>query len=356
VKQTSDATIDSRLLVETADLSFRKAKSLTLGDSSVGIDMDDFVSRCIAFMKRGDREPGAETQNTQRRRQGEEDEEETGDTMNWAYLGRNAAFLYNRRPCLSGFMLGPLSVQKKVRQQTQRRAKEAKNAPSQLLRPIELTEEDLEKQESANLSQICTEIAGVLRRTVQKRHQLLEDEWNNQSEEGDEVVQRLTRKHGLCSTGGVSLFEFCVNPKSFGQTVENMFYVSFLLKESSAALVLDDNALPTLLPAQRRTVAERQEARRNQAVFTLSFDIWEQLIETFGIEKSIIPHRKDEVYEDGVLQNNPDDEAVGENGSDRELDEIFDEDDGVDLGAEDGGGVDATGTMMAEDEDSDMYG
>ena len=302
IKQTSDATIDSRLLVATADLSFKKIKTLTLGDSSVGIDVDDFVGRCIAFMKRGDREEGAEAQNTQRRRrQGDEEEEETGDTMNWDYLGRNACFLYNSRPCLSGFLLGPLSVQKKVRQQTQRRAREAKDAPSQLLRPIELSHEDLEKQESANLSVICTEIAGLLRRTHKQRQDSLELEYGELEDEDppDDVVRKMMRKHGVCSDGGVPLFEFCVNPMSFGQTVENLFYVSFLIKESSAGLGFDSDGLPTLHPGQQKSLTERQETQRNQAVFALSFDVWEDIVETFGVKRSIIPHRKDEIYEDG---------------------------------------------------------
>ena len=331
VKQTSDATIDSRLLVATADLSYRKIKNLTLGDSSVGLDVDDFVGRCIAFMKRGDAAGGAETQNTQRRRrQGEEDEEETGDTMNWDYLGRNACFLYNSRPCLSGFLLGPLSVQKKVRQQTQRRAREAKDAPSQLLRPIELSEEDLEKQESASLSVVCTEIAKLLHRVQGEREHNLEVAYNEFEDDEDvpePIMKKLIRDHGLADNGGIPLFEFCVNPQSFGQTVENMFYVSFLIKEGSAGLEFDNDGLPTLRHMGRKTVAERQETQRNQAVFTLSFDVWEDIVKTFGIKKSIIPHRTDEAFEDGVLidEAQPEPQREAEDDVGGALDEDSDE-------------------------------
>ena len=52
VKQTSDATIDSRLLVQAADLSYKKTAQLVLGDASAGIDVDEFVSKCISFMRR----------------------------------------------------------------------------------------------------------------------------------------------------------------------------------------------------------------------------------------------------------------------------------------------------------------
>ncbi|RMZ76951.1 hypothetical protein DV737_g4601, partial [Chaetothyriales sp. CBS 132003] len=305
VKQTSDATVDSRILVTAADLSFKKVKSATVGDASISVDVDDFVSKCIAFMKRGDLEAtAAETQQlTQRRRQGEDDgQEESGDTMNWNYLGGKACFLHNSRPCLSGFLLGPLSLRKKVRQQTQRRGQDARQAPSQLLRPIELSNEDLEKQESASLSQVCKEIASLLQRTCRDRETRLEDEYNATEESWtDDQMRAKMREYGLADDGGIPLFEFCVNPKSFGQTVENMFYVSFLIKESTAGLGYDSNGLPTLQPCEQRSLAERQQTQRNQAVFALSFDVWERIVDAFGIEKSVIPHREDEVYEDGVL-------------------------------------------------------
>ena len=41
------------------------------------------------------------------------------------------------------------------------------------------------------------------------------------------------------------------------------------------------------------TEAQRKGIQKHQAVFSLDFETWEQLIEVFGIEKSIIPHRKE---------------------------------------------------------------
>ena len=50
----------------------------------------------------------------------------------------------------------------------------------------------------------------------------------------------------MCTDGGVQLYPFIINPKSFGQTVENLFYVSFLIRDGSAGVQMDDNGLPTL--------------------------------------------------------------------------------------------------------------
>ena len=56
----------------------------------------------------------------------------------------------------------------------------------------------------------------------------------------------MLRKCRVSDTGGVSLFDFVVNPRSFGQTVENLFYVSFLIKEGSFGIMNDSENLPTI--------------------------------------------------------------------------------------------------------------
>ncbi len=309
VKQTSEATIDSRLLVETADLSYKKISNLTLGDGTTGIDVDDFITKCIIFMKQGD-EPGRgrnappSTQTQSRRRNRDEEDDDAGDTMNWDYLGRNACFLYNSRPCLTGFLLGPLSTQKKVRKQTQRKAREAQTQPGESIRPIQLGQEDLERQESANLTEICTEIARVLQKAARKNLDAAKEELNELEEEGevsDDQAWKILRRHHIADNECIPLFDFCINPKSFGQSVENIFYVSFLIKEGRVGLGLDGQGLPTLGMAESRSMKERQETQRNQVILALSMESWEDIIKAFGITESIIPHRHEKSYDDGTL-------------------------------------------------------
>lgn len=316
VKQTSDATIDSRLLVTVGDLSYKKTTEMSLGDSSTGVDVDEFVSKCVRFMRRGaqpantangrDRSSSAAPSGAQsqrrRRRPGFEgdDEDEDDDQLNWGHLARNACFLYNSRPCLSGFLLGPLSVQKRVRQHTQRRAREARANPANAVRPHELREEDMEKQETANLTVVCSEIRGLLGRIQDGGEKAVEAACSMKEDMTEEETQDLMREHGLADDGQVPLFDFCVNPQSFGQTVENMFYVSFLIKEGTVGLSFDSRGLPTLGAAEKKTLEQRQEAPKNQAVFTIDFDMWEAIIESHGIQKSLIPHRREEDYDDGT--------------------------------------------------------
>ncbi|OAP64983.1 hypothetical protein AYL99_00955 [Fonsecaea erecta] len=319
VKETSDATIDSRILVEAADLSFRKINNLILGDVTPRIDVDDFVTKCIAFMRQG-HDPGtangdappstqpssqSQSQSHRRGRRRQANEEDEGDTMNWEYLGKNACILYNARPCVTGFLLGPLSVQKKVRQQIQRRAREAPTDATRAVRPTRLGDQDQE-EESANLPALCTEIARILQMAMYRGIRNARTESEEAPEPLSEAQRReIFRRNVIADNGGVPFFNFCVNPKSFGQTVENMFYVSFLVKEGKVNLGLDSDGLPTLALVKQKPLEERQEVKRSQAIFALDFDIWREIIETFEIKESMIPHRKEQNYDDGTLESAP---------------------------------------------------
>ncbi|KAJ0415076.1 Nse4 C-terminal-domain-containing protein [Aspergillus carlsbadensis] len=310
VKQTSDATIDSRLLVNAADLSYKKTASLVLGDASAGIDVDEFVSKCISFMRAGPGDPNTAITNTQRRRAprrtqtqadpDDSDEEDQGDGLNWDWLGRAACFRHNSRPALSGFLLGPLSVQKRTRQIAQRRARERID-PSQAVRPQELREEDLDKQETSNLTAMCTSINKLLGKTAARAEATVTKILEELEDPSEDVVHEIMAKHHIADDGGVPLFDFCINPKSFGQSVENLFYLSFLVRDGTVGISTDSRGLPTLHPSKpvAPSEAQRQGIVKRQSVFSLDFDTWRALIDAYDIENCIIPERQEEQHDTG---------------------------------------------------------
>lgn len=249
VKQTSDATIDSRLLVNAADLTHKKTAQLALGDSSAGIDVDEFVSKCISYMSRGPDLADGSTQQRQRPRHtqrdpNDSDEGDSGDAMNWDWLGRMACLRYNTRPAVSGFLLGPLSVQKRSRQYTQR-ARERFDA-TQAIQPQELQQEDLGQQENLNLTSMCSMINDLLNRTIEETEDTVNQILSREGEPTEERISEVMHAYHTSRTGGICLFHFCINPKSFGQSVENLFYVSFLVRDGHAGVSMSDRGTPTL--------------------------------------------------------------------------------------------------------------
>ncbi|KAJ5908154.1 nuclear protein Qri2/Nse4 [Penicillium taxi] len=305
VKQTADATIDSRLLVNAADLSHKKTAQLTLGSSAAGIDVDEFVSKCISFMRHG---PGGSMPSggSRRNRMGrltqrdnDSGDEDDGDAMNWEWLGRTACFPHNARPPVSGWLLGPLSVQKRVRQVVQRRQNE-NFSNVERNQPKDLAQEDL-GQETANLTTMCSNVNQLLANHMADAQDKVDTILSAENPTEDRV-QEVMADCKIADDGGTPLFQFCINPKSFGQTIENLFYVSFLVRDGIVGVATDSRNLPTLHSSDPYAPSEAQKrgVEKHQAVFSLDFDTWEKLIEEFKITESIIPHREEEDAQTGL--------------------------------------------------------
>jgi hypothetical protein len=260
VKQTSDATIDSRLLVQAADLSYKKTVALTSGDTAQGIDIEDFLSKLKQFMRRGN---GPEnTSSTQHQRGNAEEDEEDGDgeMLDWEYLGRQACVKHTLRPSVPGFLLGPLSLEKRARRVVVRKAALRPNTIKET-RPEVLQADDIEKDENKNLTTLCAKILTTMNKYTHRSMEIIEaqDVENLTTIEQDELLDR----YGISRQGGVALFKFVINPRSFGQTIENMFYTSFLIRDGKLGISVDDRGLPYLgkFPKRHHDIALTNEVR-----------------------------------------------------------------------------------------------
>lgn len=101
-------------------------------------------------------------------------------------------------------------------------------------------------------------------------------------------------------TEGVDFFNFVVNPASFTQTVENVFDLSFLVKQGTAALQLDDDGLPVVLPCEHAKTDDDQKS--TQLVVALSPKDIRDAIDSFkcntkAAEDVRVPHRDEPHYQ-----------------------------------------------------------
>ncbi|KAI9319286.1 Nse4 C-terminal-domain-containing protein [Dichotomocladium elegans] len=230
VRNTQEAALDSRVFMLSADLGAQKAQNMRLG--STLFDQDEFVSKVRTLG-------------------GAQSADETG-ILDWAAIGKRAGSHTHRVQSMD-FMFGPLVVEKKLRKVT-RQVRIIKDH-SDLAQPTQLQEGDLASQEnetSANVNQIYRILA---------------------------------------ECGPVNLLKFVTNPDSFSQTVENIFYVSFLIRNAVAAID-DSSGQPLLSVCDPPSAAELAEHRgKNQIIIPMDIDLWREIIATYRLEKTIIPTR-----------------------------------------------------------------
>jgi hypothetical protein len=193
-----------------------------------------------------------------------------GAGLDWNALGRECGVCFNAVP--TGhlgvpFLAGPLDASKsaKVRKQVVRSTKD-----TELARAAEVQPEIVEKQivGSDNLSSVET--------TMREMKKLLEKR----------SKEELTKK----GSNTVDAFRFLFNPKSFTQTVENIFHFSFLIKKGEASIDVkcsDDDKDDQLVIAPTQGEAEET----TQAVCSFNMRQWRMICQNLDLEKCDMPHR-----------------------------------------------------------------
>ncbi|KAJ7217930.1 Nse4 C-terminal-domain-containing protein [Mycena pura] len=151
--------------------------------------------------------------------------------------------------------LGPLSIELKKRKVSQRAKVEKEKAQER--RPQELREEDIARSENETTKNVVT-LEG-----------LLEEE------------------------GPINLFEFVINPDDFAQSVENIFYLSFLIRDGKVALETQDDGQVIIFICHQPTDNDYISGLKKRQI-VLEFDkaTWTRAKEVFNITKSKIPQRE----------------------------------------------------------------
>jgi len=240
-----------------------KARAMKAGAGA--FDIDDFVSKLITFMggRRGGGGGGAGPKDRDRPSQADadydedvddEEDDEDDEPLDWERIGRKALAKSRRIPVMD-FMLGPLAVEQKKRA-VGKRARFEKNKEDER-KPQELREEDIARSENETTKNV-----------IDIRNLLVEQ------------------------NGPVNLFRFVINPNDFAQSVENLFYLSFLIRDGECALEIEEDGEPVIFICEQPQVSDYQEGlKKQQLVFEFDVKTWEEAIKTFKIAQAIIPQR-----------------------------------------------------------------
>ncbi|KAH7924626.1 hypothetical protein BV22DRAFT_1163927 [Leucogyrophana mollusca] len=251
VKNPTEATLDSSVLRNVSTIGAQKARAMRLGSSA--FDMDDFVSKLITFMG------GRQLLEDQSDGVSEMEDDMADAPLDWDRVGRKAMAKSRRVPVM-GFMLGPLSIEQKKRNMS-KRAKMEKSKDDER-KPQEIREEDIQRSENettANIERIIGDLGGE----------------------------------------PVNLFRLVVNPNDFAQSVENIFHLSFLIRDGHCSFEIQDGEPVVLRPltlglgACEAPNLEDYSAGLQKQQMMIEFDMatWRRAIEVFDIRESMIPQR-----------------------------------------------------------------
>ncbi|WFD29126.1 hypothetical protein MSPP1_000131 [Malassezia sp. CBS 17886] len=259
VKAPVDGLLDSRFLLSMSDMGAEITRTMRL--ESNAFDMDDFLYR-IACCVGGE----LHAPQRERRRSDADGVVETepaiaslarAEGWDWARLGSIAA-QHSRRAPAPEFLLGPLQMTPKTRRGVRRLRLDdiaAQQAPEQL------------------------ELGDIARSENETARMVLE------------IADRLEEAAG---EDGICLFRFALNPESFSNSVENLFYISFLIRDGKAAILEDDEGDPLLLRSEEPTDEDRAGGLvRRQIVMELDMHTWKELLALYDVTEPLIPTRPD---------------------------------------------------------------
>ena len=160
-------------------------------------------------------------------------------------------------------------------------------------------------RDSNTLSAVEENIQTVQQTLLQKVKQTYDSNKRNIGEDygGIECIPKrikgeMRRNKDVCAV------ELLFDPTSFTQTVENIYYYSFLVKDGKASLKVRDETFldeknkfyplkggPVANSLSNKTKAEPTPQPR-QAIVSLTMENWKSMIEAYDVKKSNVEHRE----------------------------------------------------------------
>ncbi|XP_067858374.1 non-structural maintenance of chromosomes element 4 homolog A [Heptranchias perlo] len=246
VRQTREAALDAQFLVLATNLGQEKANQLHT-DMMV-FDPSVFAEELLTFM-------GLNRLETE----GSDDDEESAGWLPkdaWTKLG-NETEKYFKRAQAFHYMLGSFKSEPPAPRQRIERQKRVPTKEERRIMPTQLKKMDESHQEATE-------------------------------KEVERILGLLQGYFKADPETPINFFDFVIDPHSYSRTVENIFHVSFIVRDGFAAIGLDQDKLPIIEPVNEGVDNERPQQQRQQTVISLSQQEWKEIIETFEITDAMI--------------------------------------------------------------------
>ncbi|CAK9441043.1 uncharacterized protein LODBEIA_P49120 [Lodderomyces beijingensis] len=286
VRDTKVHLEDSEVFKEASGFAALNAKNLRFGDSGIALNESDVLKRIKKWAATD--EAVASNQVGINGLEGMDDDDDDDDDddpitdelpfnqVNWLKLG-SLYHQLSKKPVSVDFLYGPLANEKR------KVAARARNV-----------------DDTTRVS-TSTTAKSVAARDIQ-----------HDEEKNTAYMVRLIYETFLSKDDGdeISFYKFFIDPDSFAQSVENLFYTSFLIKDGRLKLSAGDDGRPYVKKVSQKEIQENKLDSSNlfssHHIATFSYDVWQRLIEENDIRDSFLGHR-DEV-EDQMPSEDLDDD------------------------------------------------
>eukprot|EP00941_MAST-03F_sp_MAST-3F-sp1_P002395 g2395.t1 len=224
-------------------------------------------------------------------------------SFDWVGLGRASGVFFKNVPRIE-FMLGPITLRKNEKKKKRAKKKKTVEEHHEVTRPDETTTADevAEKVTATRIDEVKRIFEAKLEslKTYKQERGTLPN--NYESDSDDEDIKKM------------DLYHLLLNPESYSQTVENLFYYAFLVKNNFCGVKLGSDGLPKAA-LELGTLMERPETLATQAdqgdeseerprkrartkrqkpkqfILSLDYDQWKKLKESYQLKEPVIPTR-----------------------------------------------------------------
>ncbi|KAJ1784394.1 hypothetical protein LPJ59_006368 [Coemansia sp. RSA 2399] len=252
VNTTTEGVLDSYFLRLSADIGAQRAHQMRVDNAA--FDSLDYIEKVREVLY-------GSTGNA-------DEQQMLGASPNWGAIG-DVASQFSRQPPRFSCIYGPLMTEAKARKARVKRQSldgKANKGVSQEANIEMMGESDVTKQENQTT------------KLVQKIHSI------------------------LAHVGPINLFELVINPRSFSQSVENIFYVSFLIRDGKA-FIDDESGQPMIEACEPPQQDDYLSGlTKKQLIFSLDYVTWREIADVYSIKKSIIPERQKQLDQNGMSQ------------------------------------------------------
>lgn len=263
VKDLSMFMKDSEALRSTAQFASLNAEHIRFGDLSDALSVKDFIKATKVYMNpdldmdTSIRPPALDTQMAVNDAFGELDWKKVGDLF----------WLMSSAPVPSTFLNGPLATQRRRAAPRSRTVDDTTTTKAKTTAQ-NVAASDLQDDPEQSTAHMVRLVYGVL--------------------------------HERSDVEPVNLYRFFINPASFSQSVENLFYTSFLVRDGKVQLAVGADGDPYIVVASTDEIDESTRIAHQVATFT--YLAWQALIAKYDITELFIPHRataEDTEYDEG---------------------------------------------------------